>query len=171
MPRIAIRFTRSRRVLVNAPEVRKELERTLDDIIKPHYIQEFNKRVADWKHKPKFNARKQIASDFTKLDVFPAGTNANLWVWTSRGTKPHAIKPVKAPYLRFQLDYNARTQPIDRYGVGDGKAHGDLVATLYVKHPGTKARKFEESISDQQQPWFSRQIDNAFRRGIRKMQK
>jgi len=171
MPRVAIRFNRKRRALVNAPVVKKVLEDAMEQTIKPHYIKEFNKRVADWKHKPQFKARKQITTDFIKLDVFPTGAHTNLWIWTSRGTKPHTIKPVKAPYLRFQLQYNARTQPIDRYGVGDGKAHGDLVATLSVRHPGTKARKFEESITDQQKTWFAKQIDNAFRRGIRGMQK
>ena len=171
MPRVALRFTRSRRALVNAPVVKKVLEAEMEDAVKPHYEKEFKKRVTGWKGKPVFASRKVITADYIALDVFPQGPNADKWIWTSRGTKRHPITARRAPLLIFRLGYNAKTQPIDQYGVGSGKATGEWRSKKTVMHPGTRARKFEESISKKNEAWFKRRIENAFRRGIRRMQR
>lgn len=171
MPRVAIRFTRSRRALVNAPVVKKELAATMEESVKPHYIKEFEKRVSNWRGKPGFAARKVITTDYIALDVYPTGLYANRWIWTSRGTKRHEIAVRYAPLLVFRLGYNAKTQPIDQYNVGNGKATGAQRTALRVMHPGTKARRFEESINKKEQNWYKKTIENAFRRGIRAMQK
>jgi len=39
---------------------------------------------------------------------------------------------------------------------------------MRVKHPGTKARRFEETIADDYKRTFVRDIENAMRRGLRR---
>jgi hypothetical protein len=38
-----------------------------------------------------------------------------------------------------------------------------------VQHPGTKPRKFEEFIRKREAAWFTRQMENAWKRAIRAM--
>jgi len=73
MPTVAYRAIRSRRAFVNAPRARRVLDDTLDNTVKPYLIQQFNYRVANWKHKPNFKARKFVNRDETKVTVFPSG--------------------------------------------------------------------------------------------------
>jgi hypothetical protein len=170
MPKVAMRGIRSRRVFVNADKARKELERTLDNDVKPHFISEFDKIVSNWDHRPTFRARKRITQDEIRLYVFPA-THKQLWQWNVEGTRPHPIRAKNAPTLRFKAGtYMPKTGPGGKWYGGPGRvAGGQWVSPFAVMHPGTEPRNWPEVIRKQEKRWFSRTMENAWRRGIRKL--
>jgi len=89
MPQIAYRTVRSRRKFIKAPEVKKMLSDAIDTEVKPHYVKEFEKVVADWNHKPEFKSRKFIKPDSISVDVYPAGPNTcalPIWPFVPRLT-------------------------------------------------------------------------------------
>ena len=163
-------FIRRNRLFQNAKVLRNEVDRTLEQVVGGRLLKIFRAHVADWKHKPTWKATLKTPRNTSELTVIPSGTNAKLWVWTSRGTKPHRIAARRARTLAFQTNYSARTQPVGRYGVGTGKSTGPWVYPRAVSHPGTKARKFEETVIQQEQAWFFRTMNQAVRRGVRMMQ-
>jgi len=171
MARVAFRAIRSRRALVNAPQVRKVLEATMDGEVKPHFIGEFEKRVANWKHKPGFQARKYITGDAIRLNVYPAGEK-QIYEYVTKGTRPHIIRAKNAPSLVFIWggpgSYTPKTTAGGGYG-GPGTASGSLRAFKEVRHPGNEPRDFEGIIRKEEAPWFSRTMENAWRRAIRSM--
>lgn len=171
MPTVALRVFRGRRVFVNSSAFARVLERHLDTVIKPRFIQEFKRYVAQWKHAPSFKARKFVTQDGVRINVFPAGPHKDIFKFVTQGTPPHTITVKRAPYLSFQTDYQARTKPGNLDYRGPGKATGPWRAALSVQHPGTEPRNVEESIKDKLEPWFRRSMENATRRAVRSMQK
>ena len=175
MATVAYRVIRSRRVFVNAPEVRAVLDAALDREVKPHFVKEFDKVVANWKHKPDFKARKFVTTDAIKVNVYAAGENKEIYGYVTGGTRPHTIRAKNAPMLAFMWggpgSYVPKTQPVGKYG-GPGKVSGGTLHRFkQVQHPGTKARNFEKAIREEQAPWFSRTMENAWRRAIRNLNK
>lgn len=172
MPTVAYRVTRTRRKFIKAPTVKQKLSAVLDNEVKPHFIKEFKGVVSDWKGKPDFKARKFIRPDKIWIDVFPSGKNKQKWIWVSRGTRgPYRIPKAGPGFLAFNLGYSARTKPRGRAHVGSGTASGPLVIGIMQvkKHPGIEAREFEEVIAEDEKPWFSRTMENAWRRIIRSL--
>jgi len=174
MPTVAYRAIRSRRAFVNAPRARRVLDDTLDNTVKPYLIQQFNYRVANWKHKPNFKARKFVNRDETKVTVFPSGPNKQIYKWVTEGTKPHLITPKRAGgMLVFQSggpgSYKAKTAPGGKFGGPGIVVGGKTVRARQVQHPGFEGRHFEETIKEDAQPWFRRTMENSWRRAIRSM--
>jgi hypothetical protein len=172
MARVAFRAIRSRRAFINAPQVRKVLEAAMDGEVKPHFIGEFEKRVANWKHKPAFKARKYITGDAIRLNVYPAGEK-QIYEYVTKGTRgPYPIPKIPKPPGKWLLftggKYTPRTTPGGGYG-GPGISIGFPVFAKQVSHPGIEPRDFEGIIRKEQAPWFSRTMENAWRRAIRSM--
>jgi len=166
MPTVAYRAVRSRRKFVKAPEIKVALGVTLDDVIKKRLLKRFQVVVGNWEHKPRFQARKFITTDYLKVNVFPTGPNAQIYKWVTDGTRAHTIRARNAPMLAFQLGYKPKTKPVGQYG-GMGVATGAKVFAKEVHHPGTKAREFEKAIKEDEKEWVSRTLKNAWRRAIR----
>ncbi len=93
--------------------------------------------VAGWQpqHMPRFRGqvtighRKTISIDIIivnseqRINDYSPATVEDLWTWWSKtGTKKHIIRPVRAKFLRFQVD-------------------GDIVFSLIVRHPGTRPNR------------------------------
>jgi len=175
MPTVAFRVVRSRRAFIKAPDVLRELERTLDTQVKPHFIREFDKVVADWKHRVTFRARKRITQDAIKVTVFPTGDNKDIYRYVTGGTRPHVIRAKNAHMLAFMWgvpgSYVPKTRPIGKYGGPGVVVGGSLHRFKQVQHPGTKARNFEKAIREQQASWFTRTMENSWRRAIRNLNK
>ena len=175
MPTVAFRAVRTRRKFINYPKVKRELERTLDDEAKPRFIQRFRLVVMNWKHQPDFKARKFIREDKIWLDVFPAGDKEDVAIYgfVTGGTKPHKIRARRAPRLAFMWggpgSYKPKTAPKGKIG-GPGIVVGGTLRRPYeVQHPGTEARDFEGVIRDDEKRWYSRTMENAWRRAIRSL--
>jgi len=172
MPQIAYRTVRSRRKFIEAPKVKRMLADAIDAEVKPHYVRRFKEVVADWDHKPEFKSRKFIKPDSISVNVFPAGPNKKYWIWVSGGTRPHIIEAKNSPTLAFMWggpgSYQAKTKPGKPRYKGPGTVlGGKMVFPRRVKHPGSKAREFEGVIAKEEKPWFSRTMENIWRRTIR----
>lgn len=172
MPTVAYRVTRSRKAFVNAPKVKAILEQALDGEVKPHFISEFDKIVANWEHKPTFQGRKFITTDAIQVNVYPTGINKRIYEYVTGGTRPHIIRAKNAPVLAFMWggpgSYKPKTTPAPSWG-GPGVASGKMTYRKEVHHPGTEARNFEKFVKEQNKQWFSRTMENAWGRAIRAM--
>ena len=175
MPTVAFRTVRSRQRFANYKVVKKELGDTLDNVVKPHMIRRFDLVVMNWKHQPKFKARKFIRLDRIWLDVYPTGKEEDVAIYgyVTKGTRPHKITAKNAPRLAFMWggpgSYKPKTKPKGKIG-GPGIVVGGTLRRPYsVNHPGSEARDFEGTIRDDEKPWFSRTMENAWRRAIRKL--
>ena len=166
MPTVAYRITRGRRKFVKSPEIKAALGVTLDTVVKRRFLIRFRRVVGNWNHKPVFQARKFITTDYLKVNVFPTGPNAQIYKWVTDGTRAHIIRARNAPMLAFQLGYKPKTRPVGQYG-GMGVATGSKVFAKEVRHPGTKAREFERAIKEDEKDWVNRTLENAWRRAIR----
>ena len=177
MPTVAFRVTRSRRAFVNAPQVKKVLEKALDGEVKPHFIDEFDKVVANWKHKPVFQGRKFITADAIWVNIFPTGANKLIYTYVTKGTRKHDIplSPKSAGWLAFMWggpgSYNAKTGPGGKFGGPGTVSGGSMTFAKQVHHPGNAPRDFEDVILKKEKPWYSRTMENAWRRAIRAMSK
>lgn len=168
----SIRSGKRQALLSQLPSITKqELEKALDRDVKPALVKSLNLVVANWTHKPTFQARKTIQKDSIKVTVFPVGENADIFKFVDKGTKPHTIKPVRAKLLRFQTGYISKTLAKPARTVsGGGIATGNVVVAKEVHHPGSEARDFTGTIAEDIKPGFNRTIDNTFRKISRMME-
>jgi len=175
-PAIAIRMIRSpmRKTLISRYyDAYEEVRIAIDGQVKKRAIELANEIIDNWDNKPKFVASLFVTRDKISLYVEPTGPNAKSWDWTSRGTKPRLITAGtrlmggRKNKLLFKRNHTPKTTPGPTWG-GSGKSSGPWVSKRTVKHPGTKARKFEEWIGKQIKADFRKEIEGAFRRGMRK---
>ncbi len=173
MPTIAYRATRSRRKFVKSQKVKRLLGDALDNEVKPELIKRFNRVTVNWKKKPDFKSRKFVRLTSVAVNVFPAGEHKMIWVWVSGGTKPHPISARRAPRLAFLWggpgSYKPKTKPVGKFGGPGVVVGGTIHKPVEVDHPGTTAREFEKVIRDDFKTEFSRIMNNAFRRIIRRV--
>ncbi len=171
MPTVLVRPIWSKRAKIHWPSVKKELEKWLDEEVKPDLLNYFNKIVADWKHKPDFKAKRVVKPNRFVVYVWPVGEDAKVWKFVSGGTKPHDIVPVRAKALRFKWDgpgsYKPRTGLGGQYK-GPGIATGEYVFRQVVHQPGNKPRNLEKHIARwyKQTKRYPRGAKNAIERGI-----
>jgi hypothetical protein len=153
--------------------VRQVLENALENEAKPHFVDAFKAIVADWDHAPDFAARKSITNDSITVSVYATGKNKQIYEYVTKGTRPHTISAKNAPSLVFMWggpgSYKPKTAPGGVFGGPGVVVGGKLTFRKQVHHPGTKARKFEEFIRKREKVWFSRTMENAWRRAIRAM--
>ena len=166
--RVLVRQVRGRKEHPNWQGIVKEVEKTIDAVVKPRVLNYATRVVANWAHKPAFKARKSVSRGGIIVYVYPSGENAKYWIWTSRGTKPHKIRPRRAKVLAFPSVYIPKTTPRGPSYGGPGTSSGPTRFAQEVDHPGTKARHFEEAWARWARTWYKREIDNAMRRGARR---
>jgi len=173
MPKVAFREIRSRGLHPNWGAVVKEVAATMDRKNKPELIAAHERIVADWRNQPEFRARKFVRRKGLTIYVYPSGEHKMIWIYVSGGTRAHTIKPRGPGYpLRFQWggpgSYKPKTNTRGQYK-GPGKVVGGKeVHFMSVQHPGNEPRRFEKIIARAYKPIFARDMENAFRRGIRR---
>jgi len=172
----SVRSGKRRAALADLDSIaRKEIERVLDERVKPALVKSHEKIVEDWTTKITFQARKVIKSDVITVYVYPTGKNKAIWYYVDLGTKPHPITPKKpggmlvfpwggkGSYVPKTLARPARTV------VGGGYVRNpQVVRAKRVDHPGSEGRNFTGQIANEIQPEFKREMENAFRRTARK---
>lgn len=111
------------------------------------------KTTATWDTPVNFQMRTKNKKGILEMEVRPKpGTKGEeIFNYVDRGTKPHTIEPKKpGGVLSFMWggpgSYKAKTKP-RVIGSTSGGATGAMVAFTKVKHPGTRARKFSDSIA------------------------
>ena len=172
MPTVAVRVTRSRKKLLEVPKVKAALSKAMDTEVKPHFVKEFDKVVANWKHNPEFKGMKKITADKITVSIFPSKFK-DIWGYVTKGTRPHIIRAKNARTLAFKWggkgSYSPKTRPGGKFG-GPGTSSGPMIFPKRVKHPGSKAREFEKVIAQKNKKWFSSTMENIWRRVIRAAQ-
>lgn len=172
MAKVLFRAIRTRSGYPNFANMVKELEKTIDNTVKPQLLSYFTRITDLWEHKVAFQARKRITPEGITVYVYPTGLNKMLWIWVSGGTEgpydiPAEPRPIGFP-LRYRKGYKPRTGRGYRYR-GPGKATGPWASAHQVSHPGIKAREFEKHINRFYTPKYRRHMENALRRGARKL--
>lgn len=158
---------------MKAPTVKRKLGAVLDSEVKPYLIDKFDIIVADWKHKPEFKARKLITTNTIKVNVFPAGEHKMIWIYVSGGTRPHVIAAKRAPTLAFMWggpgSYRPKTTTAPSWRGLGAVIGGTMHFPKQVHHPGSKPRNFEKWVKKSSKKWYSRTMENAWRRVIRSL--
>jgi hypothetical protein len=133
------------------------------ELVADGMLLDFLLTVSQWEHEPKFD--KEVSVGPNSVDIL-VGTDDQIYRYVSEGTKAHPIRVKNAKALHFQAGYNAKTMP----GVISSKAggaFGDDVFALEVQHPGTEARKFEETIAKKWRPRFQKEMQAAMKDAAR----
>lgn len=126
---------------------------------------EFQKTTATWDTDVEFEILRGL--DRTDATVI-VGTDNEIYNYVDGGTKPHKIRPKRAGYpLRFGTGYVAKTQ-VGRIGSTQGGTTGPDARAYEVNHPGTKAREFSKTISENEQEQLARDLQAAITRGLQK---
>lgn len=161
-----------------ASDVRKEVESTLDQKIKPLLVKKHEEVVVEWESDVGFAAKKVITTKSITIYVYPTGKDKMVWIYVNYGTKPHDITPKpenKSGRLAFMWggpgSYVPKTvanPPRVVYGGGYVK-NPTLRRPRIVHHPGIEEpRLFTEQIAKEVLPEFRQETHNAFRRALRR---
>lgn len=160
--------------------IAEEVLEEMRENVGPELLAYFTKITRNWRHKPKFSAFYEVTRNASTVSVEPYGPNAPIWQYVSRGTRPHLIpkggarvQRAKGYPLRFQWggpgSYRPRTSAGGHYN-GPGRVVGGRTVRFWqVHHPGNRPRDFERHIARWYRPKFRRRIENAMRRGARKV--
>lgn len=113
----------------------------------------------------------QTDVDF-KIDETPQGANVGtdnkVYGYVDKGTRPHIIRPKNAARLRFNtVGFTPKSKPgvIKSYS---GSPVGPPTAyALQVKHPGTKGRKFTQTIQKRSEKRFASSFNHALAKMLR----
>lgn len=152
----------------------KEIREAMDKKIKPALVKSHEKVVEDWTSDVGFAARTYIRKDSITVYVYPTGEDKEIWNYVDRGTKAHPIKAKNKPRLAFMWggpgSYVPKTLARPARTVqGGGYVKNPTLRTPYqVQHPGSEGRGFTKQIARDIEPFFHKEINNAFRRVARK---
>lgn len=125
---------------------------------------DFNRTTATWKTQPRFDMEK--ATETTSQPIMGhVGTDNQIYIYVSKGTRPHIIRPKNAKVLRFQMGYGAKSR-LRMIASFKGGSFGASVYAHLVLHPGTQAREFDDTIAESNQDDFERLIQDAITRGV-----
>jgi hypothetical protein len=104
---------------------------------------DFEGTTRHWKTPVVFQISKKKTGDSY---TFTAFTDNEIYGYVNDGTDPHVIRAKNAPYLVFTVGGVAKTS-VNSIKSGKGSRGSQWVSKKEVKHPGTKARKFDEKIA------------------------
>lgn len=125
---------------------------------------DFALTVRTWNHKFKFDKEFDSGRNHIRFFVF---TDNEIYGYVSGGTRPHMIRPKRGKVLRFQGGkYRAKTSP-GTIGSSSGGSSGATVYSRGVRHPGTKARNFDETIAKKWERPFRKRINEAVKRAAK----
>lgn len=117
-----------------------------------------------WKNKPNYRLMYTRTQSNMRGMLVINGKALKIFRYVDEGTRPHFIRPRKAPFLSFRLGYRPMTKPIAKFNVGVGKAFGKRVRSLLVLHPGNDARLFNKTIATRLRQQFRNRLLRALAR-------
>lgn len=176
MAKVAVRIIRTRRRFANYPVILSEMKAVHDKVIKDRFLKEFNDIVANWNTQVRFQSRFTMTGQDMNLYVYPTGSKEakQIWNWNVQGTPPHRITVKNAKTLAFQWggvgSYSPKTGAGGTFYGGLGQTTGgQMVYPTSVNHPGTAPRNWPEVIREKLASYYSREVENAWRRALRRM--
>ena len=125
--------------LFDGANVDRTIQNTLTSVAKSVKV-DFQTTVATWNNKPVF---KILGNKYVRI----IRTDDKIYYWVNFGTKAHVIRAKSRGGLRFQSGYKAKTI-VGQIRSRAGGSYGKFVnpPPQEVMHPGTKGRKFDETI-------------------------
>lgn len=142
--------------------LRKVLTKGMEEQAK-EILKDFEATTDTWEHDVKFTQELNLVPHGPEVLV---GTDDEVYGYVNDGTRPHPIFSKGTWPLKFQWggkgSYKAKTKP-RVIGSFEGGPSGPIVRRMYVSHPGTAARHFDEEIEKKQAPRFKRRMEQAMR--------
>lgn len=92
-------------------------------------------------------------------------TEDQRYTWVDEGTKPHAIRPKKARFLRFRPGDAIRNEIARRQSMG--AASDVAVYTKAVQHPGIRPRNITERVMLRREKEIINALESAVEKAIR----
>lgn len=119
--------------------------------------------------RPTFEFKVSLAGGDAMLLVGPAGNTegAKKWRWLDEGTRPHIIRPRRAPRLRFKVGGQAGSTP-GSLSVRPARSGTEWRSAQVVRHPGTEARNWSIQVYEKRYKAFFEEINKAVERGLKK---
>lgn len=145
------------KAMVDIKKLERNVKSTLLAAAKGAQV-DFKVTTQTWDHKPDFAIRQQS-------EQVIVSTDDEIYGYVSGGTKPHDIAPKNKRRLAFQTQYRAKTSP-RQIASSSGGSSGPFVLAKKVRHPGTKARDFDQVIADKWQKELPRIMDRAIDEAI-----
>lgn len=159
--------------------IQKEVAKQVGNVGRLH-VQEREKVVADFEHKPEFGYEVKVTPGQVTLEILLKNdgeqvsegfTIGQLWKSLDKtGVKPHVIRPKRqGGVLAFQSggpgSYQPHTRPVARSG-GPGRVNrGETVFRKQVNHPGFPPRHFSREINKRLKPAFGKAVSKGIRAG------
>lgn len=160
MARIGMTYIPPKRNPFDADAYLEEIEEAVSDLA-DEMKEEFEGVVSDWQTDVTFRKEVKIEAGGIVVFIGPA-SNAAIWGYVDRGTRPHMIYPKNGGMLRFRGGYQPRTQP-GRAHAGPGQAFGEINYSDGVEHPGSQARDFTKTIYNKFKLELSRVVRQAIK--------
>ena len=152
--------------IINDAAVRSEIKKALKQRTAPDLRRTFKKTVRGWKHKPVFSQKFTFRSHSLSTTVFASGPNKNQYAIVNFGSPSHRIEPKGGGLLRFRPGYRAGTRPRVLSSRSKQRS-GAFVTARAVNHPGFDAREFDIAVSEDAEPRFESDIQNAIGDGAK----
>lgn len=126
------------RELFNTPQLRRAIENALTGEAKAVKV-DFGVVTQTWKHKPEFTIDRE---DGRRV----VATDDEIFGFVDEGTPAHTITARNSPVLTFGVGGSPKTTP-KVIGSKAGTKGSAIVRKRSVRHPGTTARDFSETIA------------------------
>lgn len=150
---MSLKFIKLRRKMISGDRIAKAIENALTGAAYDAKA-DFEVTTQTFDHKPEF----VIESSPGHRKVF---TDDEIYGMLDRGTRPHPIDPVHAPFLAFSGGHQAKTTP-RVIASRPGGSSGPTVYTTHVNHPGTEPREFAKTIKEK----WDRELPDIMQRAI-----
>lgn len=160
----AIQFRPIKTKKYSAPEVLREVKKALDYEGRVERTM-FESTTKTWRRKVKFVS---VVVAGGGIAAVATGTDDKIYQYVNDGTRAHIIRPVRARVLRFRTGYRSKTSP-RVIGSHKGGASGPYRFAMRVRHPGTKARRFDDEIQKRRKQPFAKLVQDAITKGLSKV--
>lgn len=145
--------------------VRQEIISAQNTKTKPALQRLFGRTVDGWDHPPIFSGRRVDTASQLGVRVEATGPNADQYALVNGGARKHPIRPRRARLLRFQPGYTAGTRVRSLSSRHYVRSGGFVTAREIPRHPGFAAREFDQTVADEHQPDFERDMQQAIKDG------
>lgn len=155
---------------INDKAFRGEINRAMRETLRT-IREDFGKTTKTWKRAVDFEEHERLGTQ-EPSPMVRVDTDNEIYGYVNDGTRPHPIwagiytgKSDKKA-LAFPSVFSPKTTP-GIIGSQAGSSGGATRFAPYVQHPGTEARKFDEAIKKEREPWFRRRMERAMRDAAR----
>lgn len=142
-----------KQLAVNARAMARAVANGLDAAARGALV-DYKVTTQTWSAKPDFVVDAPNAAERV------VGTNNKRYGWINDGTAARTIYPRRARRLRFMSGFRPKTTP-GTIGSDRGYRGGAVVYARRVRHPGIKARNFDEAIAQKWRGLFPNIMQRA----------